>query len=425
MNTSRSTSTHIDTIIIGGGIAGLTAAAFLAKAGRQVHLFERAEQLGGRGRTNEKEGVLFNIGAHALYKNFYAHTIFQELGLACKGGVVDPAGTLGYIDGELHMLPSGLFSLLTTSLLKGTQRWELLRTLASVGMLTPESYEDISYQDWLEQRLHSTRTRQIFEAFGRISTYGNAPALQSASAVLKPLQCANTHSVIYLDGGWQTLIHDLTDVVTKAGAVLHTKSSISQVELQQGQVHIHKADGQQLTCEQVILAVPPRAAHRMLGAHSPLTPWMETIQPIKAACLDVALKELPNPERTSCLGLDEPYYYSVHTKYAQLAEEGHVIHLAKYLPPEEKTGSKEELESFLELLQPGWREHLITSQFLPGMTVAQDFAKAESGGLQGRVPVQFPDIKGLYFAWDWVGTQGQLADASAASAKLAATSILA
>ncbi|HAA56111.1 MAG TPA: hypothetical protein DCE42_15210, partial [Myxococcales bacterium] len=94
MNTSRSTSTHIDTIIIGGGIAGLTAAAFLAKAGRQVHLFERAEQLGGRGRTNEKEGVLFNIGAHALYKNFYAHTIFQELGLACKGGVVDPAGTL-------------------------------------------------------------------------------------------------------------------------------------------------------------------------------------------------------------------------------------------------------------------------------------------------------------------------------------------
>ena len=34
-------------VVIGGGLAGLAAAARLAKAGHQVELYERSETLGG------------------------------------------------------------------------------------------------------------------------------------------------------------------------------------------------------------------------------------------------------------------------------------------------------------------------------------------------------------------------------------------
>lgn len=41
-----------DVIIVGGGIAGLTAAAFLGRAGKHTWVIERAHTLGGRARTN-------------------------------------------------------------------------------------------------------------------------------------------------------------------------------------------------------------------------------------------------------------------------------------------------------------------------------------------------------------------------------------
>src|SRR5215510_9199481 len=53
--------------VIGGGLAGLTAANFLARAGFQVTLFEKSGAIGGRARTDVEQGFHFNLGPHALY----------------------------------------------------------------------------------------------------------------------------------------------------------------------------------------------------------------------------------------------------------------------------------------------------------------------------------------------------------------------
>lgn len=67
-----------DVAIVGGGIAGLTAALYLARGGKRVVVLESQNQMGGRAITNKKDGIRFNLGSHALYAGD-AYDIFREL----------------------------------------------------------------------------------------------------------------------------------------------------------------------------------------------------------------------------------------------------------------------------------------------------------------------------------------------------------
>ena len=54
--------------IVGGGLAGLTAAIACAEGGGQVRLLEAHEELGGRARS--KSGPYkANLGPHVIYKD--------------------------------------------------------------------------------------------------------------------------------------------------------------------------------------------------------------------------------------------------------------------------------------------------------------------------------------------------------------------
>ena len=49
-------------VVIGGGFAGLAAAASLAQKGHQVTILEKNESPGGRARQYEAQGFTFDMG---------------------------------------------------------------------------------------------------------------------------------------------------------------------------------------------------------------------------------------------------------------------------------------------------------------------------------------------------------------------------
>lgn len=73
------------TLVLGGGPAGLTAASLLRRHGSQVVVAEKAAQTGGLTRTIEHEGFRFDLGGHRFYsKNpavcqFFADVIGADL----------------------------------------------------------------------------------------------------------------------------------------------------------------------------------------------------------------------------------------------------------------------------------------------------------------------------------------------------------
>src|SRR5689334_9769282 len=57
---------NLDVIIIGAGLAGLTAAKLLKAAGKSVKILEASDRPGGRVRTEEVDGFLLDRGFQVL-----------------------------------------------------------------------------------------------------------------------------------------------------------------------------------------------------------------------------------------------------------------------------------------------------------------------------------------------------------------------
>ena len=70
-----------DTIIVGGGIAGLTAAAYIARAGRSVAVFERQAKVGGLVQTFDRNGVFFDTGLRSIENSGIVLPMLKQLGI--------------------------------------------------------------------------------------------------------------------------------------------------------------------------------------------------------------------------------------------------------------------------------------------------------------------------------------------------------
>ncbi len=58
---------HVETIVVGAGVAGLTAARLLSRAGRRVIVLEARDRIGGRVWTDRSDGVATDLGASWIH----------------------------------------------------------------------------------------------------------------------------------------------------------------------------------------------------------------------------------------------------------------------------------------------------------------------------------------------------------------------
>ena len=416
-----------DVMIIGGGLAGLTTAVYLARAGRQVTVLEKARHLGGRAATRERDGFLFNQGPHALYAAGEGVPILRDLNVDFSGGKPAISGTTFLVkNGALWPLPADPVTMATSRLLNWRQKLVLSRVFLKVMRTKPADVVNVPLQTWVEAQTSSMMVQQFLYAFARLTTYANAPEQLSTAVFIQQLQRSIRQNVYYLDGGWQTLVDGLQQAAEQAGAVVETGVRITAVHEREDGIRLMTSAGQTLEAGSVVVATDPHTAARLLPAHEPVTTAAETAVPVRAAVLDVGLRRLPHPDRTFALGLDSPTYLSLHSGVARLAPDGGaLLHLAYYLPPEQNADRQieQELEQLLDLVQPGWQEERVTQRFLPEMTVVNTLATAVTGGLTNRPNVALTNR--LYLAGDWVGPTGWLADASFSSGREAARRILA
>src|SRR5262249_45467761 len=177
-----------NTAVVGGGLAGLTAANFLARAGFNVTLFEKSSATGGRARTDVEQGFHFNLGPHALYADGAAIGIFREVGVEFNGRPPVTSGGFPVFPGPKHTLPVGPTSLLTSGLFGLGAKLEAARLLGGIGKFDARGVERLSLREWAEREIRRDAARRLFYSIVRVSTYADDPERQSAGAAIAQLQ---------------------------------------------------------------------------------------------------------------------------------------------------------------------------------------------------------------------------------------------
>jgi len=423
----QNASPQPDVVVVGAGIAGLTAAAYLARAGADVTVFERSQHIGGRAATQDEHGFCFNRGGHALYTGGAASRALAELGVRYGFGI--PKATFGLQDSRIHAVPISPFALLRTDLLDLGDKLAFMRLLASLARVQPHTLAHVSVQDWLRDAIHRKNVRRILTAFAYTFAYSSALDLVSAELFVAKLKTSMKHPVQYIDGGWQTLVDGVRHAAEQAGARIEGAAAVSEIEHDGSGVRgVRLQDGRSIRAGSVVLAVTPGEAVKLLGDPSGLRAQIDALVPAQVACLDVALARLPVPDHPIVWDLDRPRFMTAQSVYARVAPAGGaLVHLFKQLDPRHPSDpptDERQLEELLDAVQPGWRNLVVKRIFLPRISAVGALPTAAMGGFAGRPAVNASGIANVYLAGDWIGAEGFLVDASMASAREAAAAVM-
>ena len=381
---------------MGGGPAGLVAAARLAEGGAETMLLEASSHLGGRAASEQQDGFVLNQGPHALYVGGPAGRELRSLGIKLSWWNPASLNSVLVRGGKSRRSPGGT---------PGLMRW-----LAGVVRSRPEELRELSVNEWL-RRTCPESARPAAGAVVRVATFVADHDAFSADAAAMQIKLALFPSVRYLRGGWQSLVDALAARAETEGATLRTRAAARLLHHEGGGWTV-ALDEETLHADVLVLATgEPADAAKLLGEQAPQAPGPAA----EISVLDLGLKSLPRRSRRFALGVDEPTYLSRHSPPRH--RDGVLLSLASYARQ-----PRAALETLADTVQPGWRERATMQRFLPRMAAVSAISTPSGGGLAGRP--QIDRGEGLFLAGDWVGPEGWLVDAAISSGAAAAAAAL-
>jgi squalene-associated FAD-dependent desaturase len=171
----------VKAVVIGGGLAGITAALALAQAGNDVTLLEAKPRLGGATMSFTRDNLVVDTGQHVFLRCCTAYRgLLDRLGMAAHAPlqprfdvtVLSPRGRArlrrAKLPAPLHLLPA----LATYKNLSFAERSAVSRAALAFRGIDPEDpgADAIRLGDWLESHGQSEHARRMLWDLFTIST---------------------------------------------------------------------------------------------------------------------------------------------------------------------------------------------------------------------------------------------------------------
>ncbi|HEX4724207.1 MAG TPA: hydroxysqualene dehydroxylase HpnE [Pseudonocardiaceae bacterium] len=270
-------------VVVGGGLAGLTAACQLVRRGHQVTLVEARARLGGATFSFDRDGLTVDNGQHVLLRCYTEYrALLDLLGMSRHVDLQDrfhiPVITRDGRRAELtrNSLPAPLHLAGTLATYKLLSRSDRARVLMAAGLLrtldpADPTLDERSFGDWLVRR--GQRPAAIDALWNLITVAALNTDAHNASLAL----CAMVFRTALLERA------DAADigVPTKPLGELHGDAAHRYLTAHDAQVLLHTpvravratgdgfevaTDDRTLTADAVVVAAPPEATAAVLPA---------------------------------------------------------------------------------------------------------------------------------------------------------------
>jgi len=268
-------------VVIGGGLAGITAGIALAESGAQVTLLEARPRLGGATCSFTRDGLTVDTGQH-----IYLGCCTAYRGLLAKLGMTDHAPLQRRFDvtvlapggrrarlrrtalpGPLHMLPA----LTRYAFLSLAERASVSRPALAMRPLDPAdpALDAQRFGDWLAAHGQGDRARRaLWDLFtvSALNIAGDDASLALAATVVKTGLLGRNNAA---DIGVPALpLGELhgdagATLLTKLGAEVHLNAKVTSVE-PVGAAFLVSTAATEFPADGVVLAVPHEMAARLI-----------------------------------------------------------------------------------------------------------------------------------------------------------------
>lgn len=326
-------------VILGAGISGLSLGWFLRQqygADISLTILEKTSRAGGWIQTVQQGGYLFEQGPHSCrtYGTGIATLeLIESLGLEDEVIIADRAARRRYIylDNKLTLLPSSLFSLISSSWLPSFFK-AIIRDLK-----TPlsQNQNDESIFTFFERRFGRKITEQLVDPFvtgiyagdfKQLSMTSCFPTLYNRGSLIrgwmqKPSSKKKSASRFVnrmLSQGLFTFkkgLGTLTDALEKrlSGSIQYNNGAVS-LSVHSNQIDIMTEDGTHLSADQVFSTVSPDVIGHLLGPlHSDLSQLLKGIKSASVGVINLGYRHnvlpakgfgylVPSSEKQSILG---------------------------------------------------------------------------------------------------------------------------
>jgi protoporphyrinogen oxidase len=402
--------------VIGGGIAGLTAAYRLSQQGLRVSLWERGSRLGG-------QAAAFPVAGGASLEYFYHHLfqsdreivkLIEEIGISDH--LVWLPSNVGYFaDGKSHPL-NGALDLVKLPIIPFHDRIRLGATTFYLQHVKNwKKYEKITAQKWLTRALGKraydrTLGAQLDAKFGRFAGdvamvwFWGKIWLRTTSRK-SPL--AKEH-LGYIKGSFNVLIDALHQSLLKQGVEVHVgegPSSLNQREDGRWDVVIDGLD-EPVLADKVVVTTPSPILARLV----PDLPedYKSKLLGLTYEAAAVALLELDRPLSSiywlNIADRDMPFTGVIeHTNFMPASDYGgkHYVYLSKYLETDHPyfTMPEEELLEtyipYVKRINPAFDRSWISNKWIFRERAAQPIVGLN---YSERIPDHRTPKQGLYLA---------------------------
>ena len=267
--------------VIGSGFSGLSAAAYLGRAGHEVLVFEKNDSVGGRARQLKTNGYIFDMGPSWYWMPEVFEDFFADMGTSVSQQydltLLDPGFVINFGDDGVMEIPAKYEAL--RNLFESIEAGSALRLDSfmkeaaykyKTGMQKMAQMPGISVLEFLDKDVISGVFRmQLFTGFSKhVRKYFTNPRLIALMEFpvlflgAMPSETPALYSLMnyaglklgtwYPEGGFGSVVNAMKAVVAKNGGTFHFSAPVEKIEASNNIVTSVRANGKSYMVDAVV-----------------------------------------------------------------------------------------------------------------------------------------------------------------------------